>query len=190
MTHTFRGRMACTLARLLMIAPGALAVGLFAASSLRAQQPLETETARLPVRRHLSVDAAYEFQTSAQGTEHALPIALEYGLTSRLALLVEPVFFTAIVPHPGMRAIGLGDVEVTAEYLVADEGLFTPAIALAAEEKIPTAAKRAIGAGRADFTPFLIASKAFGNYEVHANVGYSFMGKPAGLQVQNTLNLA
>jgi hypothetical protein len=155
-----------------------------------AQQPLETETARLPARHELVVNAAYEFQSSTQGTEHAVPFALEYGLSDRWNLLVEPVFFTAILPRPGARALGVGDLEVTSQFLVVAEGHTLPALAIAAEEKFPTAANRAIGTGRADFTPYLIASKRLGNFEAHVNVGYSFMGRPVGLQVQNTLNLA
>lgn len=175
--------MRCTLAALLV----ALAVPAIGA---HAQQPLETETARLPARHELVLDVAYEFQTSKQGIEHALPIALEYGVTDRLALLFEPVFFTAIVPRPGARAVGPGDLEITTQYQLTRERHGMPALALAAEEKLPTARSRAIGTGRADFTPYLIASRHVGAYDAHVNAGYSFMGRPKGLAVQNTLNLA
>src|SRR5437899_12979627 len=80
---------------------------------LRAQQPLETETARLPARGALLLSGTYEFQTAQQGTEHALPLALEYGITNRLTLLVEPVVMTAIRPDTPPNATGLGDLEVT-----------------------------------------------------------------------------
>ena len=155
-----------------------------------AQQPLETETARLPHHGALVLTGTYEFQTSAQGTEHALPFAAEYGLTDRLALLMEPVVVTAIRAESPPNATGIGDVEVTLQYLMRPEGHLLPALALAAEEKFPTATSRQIGTGRPDFTRYLIASKRFGRFDVHANVGYSFMGKPTGLPVQNTLNLA
>ena len=125
-----------------------------------------------------------------QGTEHAVPVALEYGIANRLALLVEPVLVTLIRPEAPPNATGLGDLELTLQVLARGEGRLMPALALAAEEKLPTATNRQIGTGRADFTPYLIASKHIGRNEVHANVGYSFMGKPAGLSVQNTINLA
>jgi hypothetical protein len=133
---------------------------------------------------------AYEFQTSSQGKEHALPIAFEYGITNRLALLVEPVFYTAIRPKVGRRATGLGDLEATVQYLIRDESRRIPAIALAVEEKFPTANDVLIGTRRADFTPYVIASKRLGSVDAHVNVGYSFMGKPPGLGVQNTINFA
>ena len=160
------------------------------ARALHAQQPLETETARLPARGALLLSGTYEFQTSPQGTEHAVPVALEYGITNRLTLLLEPVVMTAIRPETPPNATGLGDLEVTLQYLARPEQRLAPAIAFAVEEKLPTARNRQIGTGKADFTPYIIASKRFGRFDAHANVGYSFMGRPAGLAVQNTLNLA
>jgi hypothetical protein len=160
------------------------------AGSAAAQQPLETETARLPLRGASTLNLAYEFQTSPQGTEHAVPVAYEYGLTNRLALLIEPVFFTSIRPKHGRAATGPGDLEVTLQWLTNQETKTMPALALAAEVKIPTATDTLIGTRRADFTPYLIASKQFGSIDVHANVGYSFVGKPRNVLVQNTLNVA
>lgn len=132
----------------------------------------------------------YEFQTSSQGTEHALPFAFEVGVTDRIALLVEPVAYTSIRPKSGLAASGAGDLEVTLQYLARRETFSMPALALAAEVKVPTARNRLIGTGRADFTPYLIASKRFGRVDLHGNIGYSFVGKPSGIIVQNTLNLA
>lgn len=168
-----------------------LCLALFAGvARLSAQQPLETETARLPARHEVVIGASYEFQTSSQGTEHAVPLALEYGVTNRIALLIEPVLYTAIRPASGRAATGVGDLEATAQFLVANETAHVPAMALAAEVKFPTARNRAIGTGRTDFTPYLIASKRLGRFDAHANVGCSFVGKPSDLSVQNTLNLA
>jgi hypothetical protein len=161
-----------------------------AGRSTSAQQPLETETARLPQRGAVLLGLTYEFQTSPQGTEHALPFAFEYGLTDRLALLLEPVFFTAILPTSGRRASGLGDLELTLQYLLHDETRGFPALAVAGEVKIPTASDTLIGTRRADFTPYLIASKHWGQVDLHANVGYSFVGKPRNVVVQNTVNFA
>lgn len=157
---------------------------------VQAQQPLETETARLPVRGTLLTGLTYEFQMSPQGTEHAIPLAFEYGATDRLALLVEPVLFTAIRPKSGRRAMGLGDLEATLQYLVRGETGGWPALALAAELKVPTARDTLIGTRRPDFTPYLIASRVLGRTELHANVGYAFVGKPPNIAVQNTVSLA
>lgn len=160
--------------------------------ALTAQQPLETETARLPHRGAYLVALTYEAQMSPDGTETALPFAIEYGVSDRLALLIEPVFYTRIRPKAaGTRtATGAGDLEATVQYLFRAEGGKAPALALAAEVKFPTANDPLIGTRRADLTPYLIASKRFGRYDVHGNIGYSFVGQPPGVVVQNTANFA
>jgi hypothetical protein len=167
-----------------------LALALVAPRLARAQQPLETETARLPARGTFLSSLAYEFQTSPQGTEHALPPAFEYGITDRLALLVEPVLFTSVRPNSGRSATGFGDLEATLQLLAHDETRLLPAFAVAAEVKFPTARDTLIGTRRTDFTPYLIASKRFGHFDTHVNAGYSFVGKPQGIPVSNTLNFA
>ena len=161
-----------------------------AANVSAAQQPLETETARLPSRGAFALNVAYELQTSSQGTEHAIPVAFEYGLTNRLALLIEPVFYTSIRPKHGRGATGPGDLEVTVQWLTNYETNALPAVALAVEAKLPTARDTLIGTQHADVTPYLIASKRMGPIAVHANVGYSFVGKPRNVRVQNTVNFA
>src|SRR5260221_13941797 len=64
-----------------------------------AAQVLETETARPLAPRTVSLGSAYEFQTSSEGREAATPVAIEYGVTRRLGLMVEPVVSTAIRPN-------------------------------------------------------------------------------------------
>jgi hypothetical protein len=157
---------------------------------LHAQQPLETETARQPQKGSVEVQTAFEYQTSKEGTERALPFAFEYGITDRLALTVEPVFYTAIRPKVGTRATGVGDLEVTLSYLFARERRRLPALAIAGEVKAPTARNILIGTRKTDFTAYLIASKRAGKFDTHANVGYTFTGKPAGAQLKDFANFA
>lgn len=156
----------------------------------RAQQPLETETARPPKKGSIEIQNAFELQTSKEGTERALPFALEYGITDRLSILAEPVFYTAIRPQTGTRATGIGDLEVTLSYLLAREEGRRPAFAIAGEVKAPTARNILIGSRKADFTAYLIASKRFGKADTHVNVGYTFAGKPVGAQITNYFNFA
>jgi hypothetical protein len=150
-------------------------------------QIFETETAR-PLRAgQLEVGAGYEFQHSREGNETAIPFAFELGITSRLGLLVEPVAYTAIRPKVGTSATGPGDLEITASYLLRDESGGIPALALALEEKIPTAKNSLIGTGKADHAAYLIASKRFGQFDTHANVGYTIVGSPSGLSLSNRI---
>jgi hypothetical protein len=150
-------------------------------------QILETETAR-PLRAgQLEIAAGYELQDSRDGSETAIPFAFELGITNRLGLLVEPVPYTAIRPETGRSATGPGDLEITLMYLLRKESRLFPAIALAAEEKVPTARNTLIGTGRPDHTAYVIASKLFGRFDTHANVGYTIVGSPRGLSLSNRI---
>ncbi len=152
--------------------------------------PMETESARLPAKGTHQAEMALEYQTSREGTESALPMELETGLTDQFALLVEPVPFTTIQPKNKPHATGIGDLELTLFYLTLTESEGRPAIALAAEAKLPTARSRLIGTGKADYTPYVIGSKKFGVLDVHVNLGYTFMGQPDGQTVNDLFNYA
>jgi hypothetical protein len=158
----------------------------FVPMMLRAQI-FETETAR-PLRAgQLEVGAGYEFQHSSEGNETAIPFAFELGITNRLGLLVEPVAYTAIRPKVGSSATGVGDLEITASYLLRGESGRLPAFALALEEKLPTAKNNLIGTGQPDHAAYIIASKRFGQFDTHANVGYTIVGSPNGLSLSNRI---
>src|SRR4051794_31517795 len=98
-------------------------------------QVLETETARLLPAGQLEVSGAFERQTSSEGKESAVPLAIVYGLGPRFELLVEPVARTVIRPKSTAGASGVGDVEVTLSYLLQHETQGRPALALAGEAK-------------------------------------------------------
>src|SRR6267378_711440 len=121
-----------------------------AASSLYASQPLETETARMLPPGVCKIELTGEYQTSHDGTERAIPLVFEYGLTSRTEITVEPVFATSIRPKAGTKASGFGDVEVTLTHLFLPEAGSAPALAVAGEIKLPTAGNRQIGTGKTD----------------------------------------
>jgi hypothetical protein len=155
-----------------------------------AQQPLEAETARLPLARSLEVQTTFEFQTSKDGTEAAIPFAAEYGITDRLALMTEPVFYTSIRPEVGRPVKGVGDLEVTLSYLAVRERRLLPAFAIAGEVKVPTARNTLIGTRETDYTVYLIASKRIGKFDTHVNIGYTIVGKPAGASLKNIVPFA
>jgi hypothetical protein len=148
-------------------------------------QVLETETARPLEKGVLEIGAGYEFQHSREGDEVAIPLAFELGLTNRLGLLVEPVPYTAIRPEVGTSATGPGDLEVTLSFLARHESGRMPALALAIEEKIPTARNTLIGTGKADHTAYIIGSKRLNRFDVHANFGYTIVGLPKGQSLSN-----
>jgi hypothetical protein len=168
-----------------------LALGIVLLSSpLLASQPLETESARILPAGAVKVEATTELQTSSDGRERAFPLAIEYGLASRLELAVEPVPRTIIAPKIGRRASGPGDLEVTLTWRAIDEAQYRPALAVAGEVKLPTAKDVLIGTGKRDYTVLAIASKRAGRLDTHVNLGYTIVGSPPGVQLRNLIDYA
>lgn len=166
-----------------------LVLNLMLAPSLMAQV-LETETARLLPGGGLEVGSNLEYQFSPDGRELAFPVALTYGLTDRWELLVEPVPYTRIAPRNRASVSGLGDLEITLTRQLLTERSLRPALALAGEVKLPTAESRRIGTDQTDYTAYLIASRRFGRLDIHGNIGYTFLGKPAGVRLRNVFDFA
>ena len=151
-------------------------------------QTLETETALLLNPGAWKTGAAYEYQTSSEGTEAAAPLLIEYGLAKRLELVIEPVLYTAIRPDAGRGATGAGDLEATLVWRFHDAGARSPAFALAGEIKAPTARNELIGTRKTDYALYGIATRRFGpdgRFDAHANVSYTLVGRPAGVEVKN-----
>lgn len=163
---------------------------LLAATTAYASQPLETETARMLPAGIFKIELTGEYQTSRDGTERAVPLVFEYGLTPRTEITVEPVFLTSINPKVGTSASGFGDLEITLTHLLLPEAGAAPAFAVAGEVKLPAAANRQIGTGKTDFTVWGIASKRLGRLDLHGNLGYTVIGKPAGTHLKNIIDFA
>jgi hypothetical protein len=141
-------------------------------------QEVETETARTLRQGVVKAGGGFEYQVSSDGTEAALPLIIEGGLTDRLELVVEPVALTRIHPKVGGNATGIGDLEITLVGLALHERELLPALAVAAEVKLPTAGDAAIGTGKTDVAGYLILSKRFGHLDIHINGSYTVVGKP------------
>ena len=153
-------------------------------------QVLETEESKPLSPGQWEIGSGLEFQRSKEGTETALPLSVEYGLSKKFTLLVEPVGFTHIKPKTGTTAKGIGDLEITLFYqLLAEKGSM-PSISISAEVKIPTAKNSLIGTGKTDITPYLIMSKTTGHFFTSLNLSYTFLGKPAGVTANNVINYA
>jgi hypothetical protein len=168
---------------------GVLLVMMFPVTSF-ASQPLETETARTLPKGVVKLEFTAEFQTGRDGRERAFPFVFEYGFTDTTELAIEPVFATSIRPKSGARASGFGDVEVTLTHRLFAETAQRPAFAVAGEVKLPTARNVAIGTGKADFAAYAIASKRISRTDVHLNLGYTVVGRPAGTHAGNVINFA
>jgi len=151
-------------------------------------QVLETEESKPLLPGQIEIGTGLEFQTSNEGTETALPIALEYGISRKITLLVEPVGFTSIRPKIGPKTTGGGDLEMTLFYQIIPEQRLWPSISVSGEVKLPTTRNKLIGTGKTDYTPYLIASKTIGKFYNSLNLSYTFLGKPKGVVAYNLFN--
>ena len=173
------------------IALSCLSVGLLFSQRASADLSLETESARILAPGKVEISAAAEFQTSnSNGDEFALPLAIEIGVLPRLEILIEPIALVIINPENGKKTNGIGDTEITANYLAFDEREFLPAIAFGLEWKVPTARKPDIGTKKSDFAFYIIGSKRFGDLDVSANLNYTIIGEPKNVNVKNTWAVA
>lgn len=153
-------------------------------------QVLETEESKPLLPRQFEIGTGFEFQTSKEGNESALPLEIEYGLTKKFTLLIEPVGFTSIRPKMGSSVKGIGDLEITLFYQIVAEKKYLPSISISGEIKIPTAHNTMIGTGKTDYTPYLIISKTTGKFFTSLNFSYTFLGKPTNVIANNLFNYA
>jgi len=159
-------------------------------SPARADLSFETETARMPEVGRTEISVAGEYQHSREGGEFALPFAYEIGLHPRFALLLEPTPYVAIYHRGERRVQGVGDTEITGTFLALPEAGAWPAFAVAGEVKLPTARNLKIGTRKTDYALYLIASKRLAEVDLHANVAYTFFGKPTGISVSDTMTFS
>jgi hypothetical protein len=159
-------------------------------SALCAQDPLETETARFLKQGMFKLVNAVEYQSSPDGKEVAIPLQMEFGILDNLEFMIEPVVYTSIRPKSGPWATGSGDTEITLGYLFLEESDPYPALAVDIEVKVPTTKNPLIGTGEVDYNLTVVASKKFGDLDLHANVGYTLLGSPRGTSLDNTFNFA
>jgi hypothetical protein len=167
-----------------------LLIAMCGSSMIVKAQALETEESKPLLPGQVEMGTGLEFQTSKEGTENALPLAFEFGLSKKFTLLVEPVAFTNISPKVGPHVTGIGDLEITLFYQFMSEEKAPFSLSLSGEVKLPTAKNRLIGTGKTDYTPFLILTKTTGKFFTSINLSYTFLGKPPGVQATDLFNYA
>ncbi|MDE2434690.1 MAG: transporter [Sphingomonadales bacterium] len=94
-----------------------------------------------------------------------------------------------IVNNPGNTATvkrdGIGDVSLSAAYLLTTESGMLPSVEIGGGVKLPTA-KTTIGTGETDFSASLSAYKSLSQQlMLFGSVGYSWLGSPTTYRLQN-----
>ena len=154
---------------------------------LYSQVPIETSTARLVEKHEIEIGPSFEYVNSPDGKEASMQITVNYGLSNRIELDIEPAIYKSVTTVEEPNAHGFGDVNVALAYLVLHEQKNVPAIALEGSIKIPTAKNPLLGTQKFDYNLLFIASKKFGKLDMHINLGYTFIGEPTEMQLRNII---
>ena len=148
-------------------------------------QVMETEDGKPLEHRQIMGEFSGNYETSTDEKLLTFPINAGYGISDRITLELEPTLVTSINLVGDTNETGIGDFETKLFYTITDEGKALPSLAIAGEFKIPIAKNKYIGTGKADFTPIFMAGKTFGRFSAYVNLRYTFLGKPAGVPVNN-----
>jgi len=91
---------------------------------------------------------------------------------------------------PRVTQAGLGDLVLRGRYYALDQADWWPTVALTARLKIPTADRsRGLGTGEPDEGFGVETSRTLGEkWVIFADAGFTFIGKPAGFNLQNQWN--
>src|SRR3989338_526839 len=143
-----------------------------------AYRPLGTEDAGVAGKGMIQFEGSWDYLRWNDGLAEKnylfVPI---YGVTDRLELSTE---ITYMYHHntDGTTASGAGDINLVAKFLLAEEGLKTPAFALKWVGKLDNGDYSAVlGSGDKDWSIFAVASKTAGRAVLHSHVGYTWVGK-------------
>lgn len=147
---------------------------------LRADTVLETETAELGKRGEGLFSFSVQCERDKDGSTAQFTLTqIEYAITDRAEILIEPFFQEWDQPKGGKRFHGMGDLEITPSYMIILEKPYVPAVVLAFKLKVPTAKNRDIGTGKFDYLPYVIFGKTYGKWVFNVNLGYNFITSPS-----------
>ncbi len=137
----------------------------------------------------LVVGSGFEYQSDGDEQEYGFPFLLEWAVTPRLQLTVEPVHIT-ITSKRGPSIRGFDDLETALSLDVWSERRRRPAVSIEGGVKWPTATDSSIGTGVTEFSLGLLLSKDLILTELGLNVVYAQVGVPRTGLVQNTVQIS
>jgi Putative MetA-pathway of phenol degradation len=137
----------------------------------------------------LTIGSAFEFEIDSEESQYGFPFLIEYGVNESWTLAVEPDYLV-IDPAEGPSSSGFDDLETSVVYEFVRERRNRPAFASELLIKWPTATHDSLGSGEIDYSLALIVSKEFVRFEVDAEVLYTFVGDPTGMQYDDALEIS
>jgi len=143
-----------------------------------ADTAIETETAQIGKKGEGNFSQAFEFEDGKDGSAQGTLTQIEYALSDRAEILIEPFLYVHLSPEGGPSESGMGDLEITPSYMVIREDGWKPAVLLALKVKVPTGAENVEGTGQFDYFPYIILGQHLGAWTLNGNLGVNF-AKPA-----------
>ncbi|MBI5700149.1 transporter [Candidatus Saganbacteria bacterium] len=143
-----------------------------------AYRPLGTEDAGVAGKGVVQTEVGFDYLKWNDGKiERNLLWAPIYGLTDNLEVSAEIPYLFHANPD-GTSPSGVGDINLVVKGLLADENEKSPAVAVKGVVKLDNGDYGSgLGSGDKDYSLFAVASKTLGRYMVHAQVGYTRVGK-------------
>jgi hypothetical protein len=125
----------------------------------------------------LVLSLGVEYESDAEQTEYGFPISLEYNLTEKLKLILEPTYVSIVPKSADEHSVnGFGDLEAAVDYEFLTERRYRPALAVEGRVKWPTAKDPDLGEPGNDYTFGIIASKDLVFIDLDLNVFYTSVG--------------
>jgi hypothetical protein len=125
----------------------------------------------------LVLSVGLEYQSDSEQVEYGFPIDLEYNLTEKLKLILEPTYVSIMSKSEDSNSVnGFGDLEAAVDYEFLSERRYRPALAVEGRIKWATAEDPDLGEPGNDYTFGLIASKDLVYFDLDLNLFYTFLG--------------
>ena len=126
-----------------------------------------------------TVGSGFEYETDHDQSQYDYPLFLEYNVTERFKLAVEPALVSIESKTKDVRSVsGYGDTETSAEYEFLRELRYRPALTAEGVIKWPTASDPDLGSPGEDYSVGLIMAKDLVFMDVDLNALYTFVGDP------------
>jgi hypothetical protein len=137
----------------------------------------------------LAVGSGFEYETDGEESEYGFPFLVEYGLTPVLKASLEPSWVW-LRKKAGGSTSAPGDLETAFTLELPTERRYRPGVGFEAVVKWPTAKTPDLGTGKTDLSLGGIVSKEFVRFDLDFNASYTFIGSPAGVPLQNVIELS
>jgi hypothetical protein len=138
------------------------------------------------VEHSVVIGSGLEFEADEEQAQVDFPFLFEYGVTNWLTATVEPNV-SSVYRYAGGSVAGFGELETGLQCEFLYERRYRPCFTFEGIVKWPTSTDPEFGTGKFDYSLGLILGKEFPRFDMDLEVLYTFVGKPAGSSLENTV---